>query len=118
MPLCKQTKPIFVDNYVEKQTCSGTKSACWALSAGWQAAKAQPAEKKIERKKNVKLLHEVKCVIGCEDASGKARGKRKVKVLLMWHLQSWTLCWGVLVSQKARSFYGGGIYKYTSYHSA
>lgn len=61
----------------EKQTCSSSKSACGALSAGWQAAKAQPAERENGKEKHVRLLHGLKCGSGCGDASGKARRREK-----------------------------------------
>lgn len=53
---------------------------------------------------------------GCGDLLGKL-GERKVKVLLVWHLQSRTHCWDVLVSQKARSSLWGKIHTYMSYFS-
>lgn len=46
MLLCKQTEAhLLVDGSLQKQMHSNTKSARWPLSAGWQAARAQPAER-------------------------------------------------------------------------
>lgn len=89
MPLCKQTKPIFVDNYVQKnkRAVAPSQHAGFLVQAGRQP-RPNLLREKIERK-NVKLPHELKCGIGCGVASGKARKeKKKVKVLLMWRLQS------------------------------
>lgn len=61
----------------EKQTCSSSKSACRALSAGRQAAKAPPAERENWKEKHVRLLHGLKCATGCGNASGKARRRGK-----------------------------------------
>ena len=41
-------------------------------------------------------------------------GEGNVRVLLVWHLQTWTSCWDVLVPQKTGSFLWGKIYISTS----
>lgn len=44
-----------------------------------------------------------------------ASEEKKVKVLLVWCLQSWTHGWGVLVPQNAQAFCRGKIHIYTSH---
>lgn len=55
----------------KKQTCSSSKSACGALSAGWQAAKAQPAGRVNWKEKNVRLLQGLSVVLDMEMLLGK-----------------------------------------------
>lgn len=111
MPLCKQTKPIFVDNYVQKnkRAVAPSQHAGFSVQAGRQP-RPNLLREKIERK-NVKLPHELKCGIGCGVASGKARKGKKGSRFCLCGVFRVRPTAGVSWFHKRSGLFYGGKYK-------